>query len=359
MHFAEDRLAQALVAGSPRVRRLLVADAYASAPGIAARRMAGREKQPFPDRAHTSHVRPLRLRRRDPVSLPGVRATYARYERILRRAAERRGLTRPAVITTHPILAGMGSFDWAGPVTFYAVNDWTAHLEYTPWWSAFEESNTRVRECGRAVCAVTRTIIDRIRPTGPSAVVPNGVDVGEWISPGPPPAWLEALPRPLLLYVGTLDERLHVDGVTQVAERYSSASVVLMGPVTGRASLGGLLARPNVHLRPELSREDLPGAVAAADACLLPHVSSRLTEAMSPLKLYEYLAAGRPVAGFDLAGVRGVSDRVFLVPQEGDLSSAVARALEAGPSPEPDRREFLQANSWAERHAEILRVALR
>jgi hypothetical protein len=57
---------------------------------------------------------------------------------------------------------------------------------------------------------VTQAIIDRIRPSGPHAVVPNGIEPHEWISPDPAPAWFGALPGPRLLYVGSLDHRLDI-----------------------------------------------------------------------------------------------------------------------------------------------------
>lgn len=58
----------------------------------------------------------------------------------------------------------------------------------------------------------------------------------------------------------------------------------------------------------------------------MPHPAcrQRLTEAMSPLKLYEYLAGGRPVAAVDLPPIAAVDGRVALAPAGGELAPAVA-----------------------------------
>ena len=78
---------------------------------------------------------------------------------------------------------------------------------------------------------------------------------------------------------------------------------------------------------------------------------------MSPLKLYEYLAGGRPVAASDLAPVRDVDPRVVLVPEGHSFADGVDEALSRGPLTEDDRFAFIEANSWARRHEQILRVA--
>ena len=45
-----------------------------------------------------------------------------------------------------------------------------------------------------------------------------------------------------------------------------------------------------------------------------------LTEAMSPLKVYEYLAAGLPVVSIDLPPVRDIGDRVLLASSTAEMA---------------------------------------
>jgi len=105
-------------------------------------------------------------------------------------------------------------------------------------------------------------------------------------------------------------------------------------------------------------REEITAVLGGADVCLVPHRRTPLTESMSPLKLYEYLAAGRPVAATDLPPVRGIDDRVVLVADGEDFADAVARALELGPAGEDQRQEFLRKHAWRARHERILDLAL-
>jgi glycosyltransferase involved in cell wall biosynthesis len=79
---------------------------------------------------------------------------------------------------------------------------------------------------------------------------------------------------------------------------------------------------------------------------------------MSPLKLYEYLAAGRPVVAVDLPPLRGVDGRVFLVGEEEDFAEATRAALARGPAPEAERELFVEQHSWQRRHERVLDLAL-
>jgi glycosyltransferase involved in cell wall biosynthesis len=97
----------------------------------------------------------------------------------------------------------------------------------------------------------------------------------------------------------------------------------------------------------------------SAELALVAHRRTPLTEAMSPLKVYEYLAAGSPVISIDLPPVRALGDRVILVDAVADFADVVDRALALGPADELDRQRFIAANSWSARHASVMAIAFR
>ena len=100
---------------------------------------------------------------------------------------------------------------------------------------------------------------------------------------------------------------------------------------------------------------------------LIPHVRTPLTEAMSPLKLYEYLAAGRPilVLGDQTEAARIVSEAGagFAAPA-GDpeaIASALRRLVTEPPAPtEPERIRQFEYPALVDRMAAVIdRVASR
>ncbi|HEX6781222.1 MAG TPA: glycosyltransferase [Solirubrobacterales bacterium] len=356
MCFPQDQLVLAMLR-DPEIERLLVCDRPRSAVVKLAKDLFTRPVK-FEGGERARLWQPLRLRRQDPTGLAALRRAYTAYDRRLRRVAERAGLERPAVITSQPLLAGFAELEWAGPVTLYASDDLAAHRDYQPWREGLLAAYREVAERGRRVCAVSQALLERIEPQGPAAVVPNGVDPRLWVAPERPPEWFAELPAPRFLYVGTIDDRLDVEALRAVARAWPQGSVVLAGPLADRGHLGPALAEPNVVVHEPVSRQAVAALAHAADACLLPHRRTPLTEAMSPLKLYEYLASGSPTVATDLEPVRRVDGPVLRVPPGGDFVAGVRLAHAAGPTGEADRRRFIAANSWSSRTAEVLALAL-
>lgn len=353
MCFSEDRMVETLL-GHPEVRRLLVVETPRSLPLKLARDAIRRPPQ-FPASEAASLYGPTRLRRRDPAGIPAVERSFRRWDEQVKRVAAKRGLERPALITTHPLVAGFAPAEWASSVTFYAYDDLAESQPLRRMWPAYREAYRRVRESGRAVAAVSPAILETIQPTGPSAVVPNGVDPGEWEAPGEPPDWFTALPGPRLLYVGSLESRVDVGAIAGAAAAMPDASFVLVGPLLEPSHFEPLRGLGNIHFFPPVQRAEVVALVAAADACLIPHVDSPLTRAMSPLKLYEYLAGGAPVAALELTPIRDISPRVII---RDDLTEAITAALALARATEQDRLAFAQANSWRQRQESIVRMAL-
>lgn len=353
MCFSEDRLVETLIS-DPRVERLLVAETPRSLPIKMLKDKVRKPPQP-PGGDCVSLYGPTRLRRSDPTSVRAVAGSFRRWDARLLNACRRQGLVQPAVITTHPLVAGFAPLEWASSVTYYAYDDLAELPELRRYRPVILEAYRRLRERGRGVAAVSPAILDVIRPTGPGVVVPNGVDPGEWSSPQPTPGWFRSLPGPRLLYVGSLESRLDVEALARAARALPDSSFALVGPLLEPDHFAELRLLPNVHLRPPASRSEVVGLVTAADVCLLPHIDNALTRAMSPLKLYEYLAGGAPVAALDLEPIRHVSPRVVI---REDLGRAIGEALALGRAPESDRRAFAEANSWKSRQEPILQLAL-
>lgn len=197
----------------------------------------------------------------------------------------------------------------------------------------------------------------------PIATSRNGVDL-ELFDPGrvhEVPAPLRGVDRPVLGFYGNLDAWIDWDLVRRLSE-LPHVRVVVIGGTEGMA--------PKVP--PELRRTssilwvdkqpvtEIPRWLAAFDVALFPFVVNEMTDAVDPLKVWEYLSFGKPVLATPTAFARAHADVLELVEPGADLRAAVERALSLRDDPErvAARRAAAAGRDWGaiadELHEEIL-----
>jgi glycosyltransferase involved in cell wall biosynthesis len=132
--------------------------------------------------------------------------------------------------------------------------------------------------------------------------VENGVDPERFGSPIELPPDAIPFTGPLVGYHGMISRWFDFDLVRGVAELHPEWSIVLVGPTdpSVESRVVDLNELENIHLLGPKSSDEIAGYVQAFDVGLVPFVVDEMTVAVSPLKMYEYLAAGVPVVATPL-----------------------------------------------------------
>jgi teichuronic acid biosynthesis glycosyltransferase TuaH len=351
-----DRALLALCGAKDKIHRILVANPWRCAPVVALKTLRSRRSEGS-SLSDITLLRPMRLNRREPTGLTALQRSYQRYDSILERHVHELRLDRPVVLTFNPFVAAYCGLGWASTITYYARDDWASFPPVAPWWPAYRHAYRSIRDRGAHIICVSSELAARVAPDAPAVVLPNGIDEGNWSQYVPPPTAVLSLQHPIVTYAGTIDARLDVGLIAKVADEDSVGAIALIGPIGNGIVAERLKAIPKVRLCGVMSQRDLAGALMHTDACLIPHVDNSLTRAMSPLKLYEYLAAGKPVAATKLPPVTGISGRVIEADGDG-FPDAVRAALKMPDQEEAERLEFVHSNSWAIRHDRMLKVIL-
>ena len=187
-----------------------------------------------------------------------------------------------------------------------------------------------------------------------AALVPNAAEVEHFAraaGPLPEPADLARLGRPRLLYYGTLGPWLDVGWIAGIAHARPDWTVILIGPRAG-ADVGRLAGLPNLALLGPRPYAALPAYLGHTDVGLLPRVAGDLTRAMDPVKVYEYLAAGRPVVATPLAELAKYGDLVDIAATPAAAVAAIERHLRvADDGPRRERQGFAARHTWQARGA--------
>jgi len=161
--------------------------------------------------------------------------------------------------------------------------------------------------------------------------------------------------RRIIGYYGAIAEWFDLDLIRAVALRNTDCLILLVGNDTVDAGtvLGDL---PNVAFTGEVPYARLPFYLHAFDVCLLPFKVIPLTLATNPVKIYEYLAAGKPVVSVDLPEIGQFGDLVWRAQSTDEFVQKAALAMEprsASPAMESARKAFAAEQTWDHRIAEL------
>jgi hypothetical protein len=231
-----------------------------------------------------------------------------------------------------------------GVAIYDLMDDWATSLGGR-WYSADVERS--IIKKSQVFIATTQMLAERLEKASHSKVVllPNAVNSHlfradrDYARPAdlPAGAWTA-------IYIGALwGEWFDWELLREVAIAYPEASVVIIGDYRGQCSN----SPSNLHFLGLKSHMELPAYLSYSDVAFIPWQVNAITEATSPLKLYEYVAMRMPVVAPNisvLAGIPGVQlagDSRDFIHQIG-----LARNIQLQ---EEDIDAFVRRNSWAAR----------
>ncbi len=219
--------------------------------------------------------------------------------------------------------------------------------------------------------AFRHDLLRRGVPPEKVATVPNGADL-ERFSPdaaGEESPWRARLGTPpghtLVLYAGAHGLSHGLVSIADAAAKLAGEPIrfAFVGEGAAKRALQRRvdeLALDNVTLWPGVPRHEVPALLAAADVCLAPLRDVPLFSAFIPSKIFEYLAAGRPVVG----AVRGEPARILqeagaLVVEPEDSAGLAGAVRDV--AADPGRRAAMgrQGRRHVERHFDRKRLAAR
>ena len=146
-------------------------------------------------------------------------------------------------------------------------------------------------------------VIHRYKPTREVHVYENGVEYDLFSKN----TRHQKLPqdidqKPVLGFIGGIKPKLDFLLLIQLMKQNQEWNLLLVGPdgTNGNDQFQELQSLPNVHYIGKIPPEEVPSYMNKIDIGLLPYKASEYNRAVFPLKLFEFLAAGKPVVGTNL-----------------------------------------------------------
>ena len=219
---------------------------------------------------------------------------FAKFLPSLGAILRKRGFARPDVLVIdEPRLAGVEKI--IDPkVMIYRSTDLYAEMERDMTVNVAEKI---LLEKADAVVGTSQPVLNRLRAGRegkPFLLLENGADISHFSRTQARPEEYEHIPHPIALYAGAIDERFDFSMIETLLEGESRLSVVLIGPCLVEIPLA-ISSHKRIHVLGPRPYENLPAYFQHASIGLLPLNRHPANEGRSPMKLYEYAAAGLSV----------------------------------------------------------------
>jgi glycosyltransferase involved in cell wall biosynthesis len=284
--------------------------------------------------------------------------------RIVRRLSVQNALrnlqmTQPIVWFSQPDMVDLvNEIPQARLLLYHIVDEYTAYSDQTPSSRRrAEEQEKEMMALVDAVIVVSRNLYKAKCPFNPNTyLIPNGANYQSYadaLAEPQSPDDLMVIKKPRLGYIGLVGDKLDLNMLVELAQENPEWSLVLLGQVRvhqQREAWRALQMLPNVHHLGPVEVSQVPHYVKGFQVGLMPYLQNRHAEYISPLKLYDYLAAGLPIASLDIPAAREFSQHIHLAGNPRSFAQAVRAAL-ADTTPEryQARRNVAAQHTWEAR----------
>lgn len=280
----------------------------------------------------------------------------------VRRLAARLGFQRPILWVFDPLASAVVGAFGEKLVIYHVVDNYVEYLlpEATGLRATMARRDKEMLTRADIVFAVSPTLYARCRRLNPNTVlVPNGVDFERFqriLATAEEPADVRAIPRPIIGYVGVIQSTMNFPLLDWLASERPDWSIVLVGPEElgrQRRLLDNLMRHCNVFYLGPKPLDDVPTYIRYCDVCVMPDEERADGDV---IKLYEYLASGRPVVSWDNPTARRFEPLVRIAEDSADFLRGIAASLTEGPDASRARIAAAREHSWLRRAAVLGRA---
>jgi glycosyltransferase involved in cell wall biosynthesis len=290
------------------------------------------------------------------LNVPGIQSVNKLSVRsTVNRQLTKLGITSPVVVVTAPNASNyLGLFKKRRTV-YYCVDDFAE-------WPGLNKELVKQMDADMIrksdiVVATSQKLFERLSARGKEVrLLTHGVDYEFFVSaPEEEHPLLRKVPKPRVGYFGLFDNRSNQDLIKETAQKMPDVSFVITGEI--ETDISGLKKNKNVYFTGSIPYKELPAMAKGWDVCMLPYKLNKLTDAIQPLKIKEYLATGKPVISTPIQEARKL-DKYVVIAEIPDKWEKNIRLLLRGPSMEreEERSKFLEAESWVHKAEQFFEI---
>ena len=168
------------------------------------------------------------------------------------------------------------------------------------------------------------------------------------------PEDIKHIKKPILGYLGTINQRLDVELLELISKELPRTSLVFIGDIHfKRINISRLKSCENINFLGGKNYEELGHYTQSFDICILPY-KPELTPSF-PTKILDYLATGKPIVSTDLYEMNRFKDCVYIAHSKEEFVNFIKIALnENNPQLFAVRIKAAKNNTWEKRASQIM-----
>jgi glycosyltransferase involved in cell wall biosynthesis len=239
---------------------------------------------------------------------------------------------------------------------FYCIDEYSKLPDVDG--TAVQAMDNELTAAADIVFTCNQSLLETHRPLNPNVhVSPHGVDTEVFAQASSPetqiPEEAKGWSRPIIGFWGLVDRWVDLAILEHIARARPDWTILLIGRVA--VDISTLRQLANVVFAGTKPYSELPKWAKAIDVCILPFTQTSLMLQSSPLKLREYLAAGKAIVAVPLPEAKLLGKTVLTADDGPGFISAIEEAL-ATDSPELAklRQKAVEHSTWDATVAHVL-----
>jgi len=178
----------------------------------------------------------------------------------------------------------------------------------------------------------SKELQERIARRGIKTIlIPNGVEYSIFSQanqPGELHPLVAGMGKPVIGYVGLTSHWMDFELLEMLGRRWPK-KVLMLGPVAARVE-SQARSIPGIVWGGFVRQHELPPYLRGVDVWVMPHLVNELRRMSNPLKIWEYLATGKPFVSVDLPALKPVSHIVSVARNREHFLELVEQGLRSG-----------------------------
>lgn len=251
---------------------------------------------------------------------------YKKTQEAIRKAIKVLNMDNKILFLENPMAVGVIGKLEEDKFVFDAIDNWLYHPQMKKNYELIKKNYLLIEQKADVIFTVSESLKDLFSKNKNVYWVPNGVDVTRFDKS----VTTKKKEYPTIGYMGKIQDRVNFELIEKILRTYTKNQVLIIGPIYSQQKTAMNIDKKynNITFLGDVHYDELPQKMQNIDIAIIPHKIDKFTKSMNPLKIYEYIAAGKQTVATNVAGIQEISDYVYIANNDNEFIELIKKAME-------------------------------